>query len=119
MNSDGASYTVTGIGICKETNIIIPSTYLGLPVTRIADGAFNGNTTITSVTIPNNVTYVGKEAFYGCTSLTSVIFENTFDWYLVFMPGTLVGTFEVDPENLKKPDVVADTLVNGVQMERR
>lgn len=40
LNADNASYSVSGIGSCTSAEISIPSTYEGLPVTGIADGAF-------------------------------------------------------------------------------
>lgn len=42
--------------------------------TAIADYAFAGNTSISSVTIPANVTSVGSYAFSGCTGLTNAVF---------------------------------------------
>ena len=33
LNADGASYSITGIGECTDTEIMIPSEYNGLPVT--------------------------------------------------------------------------------------
>lgn len=41
-------------------------------VTRIDDGAFEGNTTITSVKMPNSITVIGKRAFAGCTKLSEM-----------------------------------------------
>ena len=43
----------------------------------IAESAFYGCKSLTSVTIPNSVTSIGKEAFWGCTSLTSVTIPNS------------------------------------------
>ena len=40
-NSDGTGYTVTGIGTCTDTEIIIPSEYNAKPVTSIGDYAIN------------------------------------------------------------------------------
>ena len=70
LNDDKESYSVTGIGSCEDTDIVIPAKYKGLPVTDISWSAFHGNTDLTSVDIPGGVNIEGG-AFQGCTSLTS------------------------------------------------
>ena len=72
LNEDGASYTITGRGVCPDSNIVIPAEYKGLPVTHIGEDAFANDSTITSVTIPDSVTEIGSWAFGGCERLTSV-----------------------------------------------
>jgi hypothetical protein len=57
--------------------VVIPDTINGLPVTGIGVYAFSGLTSLTSVTIPNNVTSVGDFAFDSCTSLASVTIGNS------------------------------------------
>lgn len=84
-------------------NIVIPSSYQGVPVTAIADNGFNVYSSIsskiksiiipdtikkigssafarcdnlTSVTIPDNVTSIGNSAFAYCKGLTSVTIGN-------------------------------------------
>ncbi len=55
----------------------IPSTLGLLPVTGIADGAFERNHTITEVVIPEGVTSIGERAFNDCTSLAAVTWPST------------------------------------------
>lgn len=62
----------------KESTVILPSTISSWPVTKIGEAAFQDNTTITSVTIPDSVTEIGANAFAGCTNLTSVTYGG--DW---------------------------------------
>ena len=53
-------------------NVVIPKTYRGIPVKEIKDSAFNCQTRLKSVTIPNSVTSIGSSTFSGCTGLTSI-----------------------------------------------
>jgi len=48
-------------------------------VTAIADGAFFGNETVTSVTVPEGVISVGAGAFQNCTALESVKLPSTLE----------------------------------------
>lgn len=61
-----------------ESTVILPSKISSWPVTKIGEDAFQDNTTITSVTIPDSVTEIGSNAFAGCTNLTSVNYAG--DW---------------------------------------
>ncbi|MBQ8429416.1 MAG: leucine-rich repeat domain-containing protein [Clostridia bacterium] len=72
LSDDEMSYIVTGTGICIDTDIVIPSTYNNLPVTKIGYGAFEEFTAMTSVVIPDSVLTIGTDAFRKCSSLTSV-----------------------------------------------
>ncbi len=76
-NDDGNSYSVTGIISATDTEIIIPSTYEGKPVTAIGKYAFRLCSDLTSVTIPDSVISIGDMAFLGCRSLTSVTIGNS------------------------------------------
>ena len=77
LNSDGESYSVTGIGTCTDTDIVIPSTYEEKPVTAISNSAFYGCSLLTSVIIPDSVTSIGLSAFYNCTALETVYYKGT------------------------------------------
>ena len=77
LNSDETGYTVTGIGSCTDTEIVIPSKHNSKPVTNIGSYAFRNRTGLTSVTIPDSVTSIGEHAFFGCTRLTSVTIPDS------------------------------------------
>ena len=70
-------YRVIGLGLAAESEIVISSTYNGLPVTEIGDYAFEMVTYITSVTIPDSVTTIGAGAFYECCGLTNLTIPNS------------------------------------------
>lgn len=72
LNNDGESYFISGIGTCTSTDIVIPDTYEGKPVTSINEYAFSGQTSLTAITIPDSVTSIGWYAFCDCTSLQSL-----------------------------------------------
>lgn len=64
-------YALTGIGTCKDTDIIIPKTYNGSPVSAV-NMTFKDYNNLTSVTIPDSVLYIGNFAFKDCDWLTSI-----------------------------------------------
>lgn len=71
LNSTGDGYSITGY-TGSDTAVTVPDWYMGLPVTAIGDGAFQGNTAITSVALPSSITRIGAAGFKGCTSLTTI-----------------------------------------------
>lgn len=75
-NSNGTSYSVTGIGTADTPHIVIPDTYEGLPVTNIKSSAFYNNTFIESVILGANITTVETTAFRNCPSLKKVVLNE-------------------------------------------
>lgn len=74
-------YSVTGIGTCTDSEILIPDEYYGKPVTSIGLYAFNGVTTFTSITIPDTVTRIVGFPFDGCSSLARIYYTgNIKSW---------------------------------------
>ncbi len=106
LSEDGTSYIVTGYhGDSREDTVKIANTYKSLPVTEIAEDAFNSkygeteriqkivferNSPLTvvganafagceglrEVVIPKNVTQLGDGAFRGCINLKDLAFER-------------------------------------------
>ena len=79
---DGATYEVSSDGATivgggnysgdvdiSSTVVVNEKTYT---VTSVSDGAFQNNTNITSVSIPESVTTIGANAFNGCSNLRNV-----------------------------------------------
>lgn len=56
----------------SEAYLTIPGTINGYPVVKIGDSAFEGNTTITEVYLPDSVEEIGAKAFKNCTELESI-----------------------------------------------
>ena len=100
LNEDGQSYSVSGIGDCKDRVLVITPVYDGLPVTgiyritpvrrenfssvvipdsvtSISDYAFYGCESLTDIVIPDSVTSIGDRAFWDCTSLTSIVIPDS------------------------------------------
>lgn len=70
--------TITGLKPeVKTSSIIIPDTISNKQVSYIDTSAFENNSKIVSITIPDSVTKIGLWAFSGCTGLTSVTIGNS------------------------------------------
>ena len=73
LSTDGTYYSVSGVGTCTATDIVIPSAYNGIAVTQISTSAFSSNEKITSVTIPDSITKISWGAFWKCSNLKKVL----------------------------------------------
>lgn len=82
LNEDGTSYMMTGCGTCNDANIRIADEYLGLPVTKISDSAFNMHPLpyFVSITLGKNI-------------------EEIDDWAFNNLPSEHFATFYVPEEN--------------------
>ena len=101
LSEDETYYSVTGIGTCMDTTLVIPSTYKDLPVTNIGWSAFGGCESLTKVVILNGVTSISDSAFAYCSSLTSVVIGNsvTSIGYRAFFECNSLTEISVDGNN--------------------
>ena len=67
--------TITGYA-GTETELVIPSTIAGFPVTAIGSNAFSNYSTLRSVTIPSSVVTIGYSAFRNCSNLSEICIKN-------------------------------------------
>ena len=74
----GTAYAVTGFSL-QESDIVIPATYNGLPVTKINPKAFANQEQLTSVIMPDCITVIADSAFFRCHKLRSVYFSEGID----------------------------------------
>ena len=71
MFYDEPGYTVRR-GKCKDSNVVIPSSYNGKSVVSIGSWAFEGWSSIRSVSIPSSVTKIEELAFNDCINLSQI-----------------------------------------------
>lgn len=81
--SEEDDYVVSG-GVLTEYkgsggSVTVPSKIGSSSVTSIGSGAFSGNTSLKSVSLPVGVKKIGQEAFADCTALTSVSLPSTLE----------------------------------------
>lgn len=69
---------VKGIGTCTDSEIVIPSSFDGVTVTKIDYKAFSYSS-ITSIILPDSVAIIEEKAFYDCSSLEYIHFGNNLD----------------------------------------
>lgn len=73
---DDGTYSITGIGTCADTDLVIPKKYNMVPVTSIDTLAFDWCESLTSITISDTIISIGSTAFQGCTGLTEIVIPD-------------------------------------------
>ena len=73
LSEDKSYYIVNGMADSTNLHILIPSTYNGLPVKKIADYAFE-DCVFESIELENGVEYIGEWAFLRCKYLKKITF---------------------------------------------
>ncbi len=96
----------------SESTVLLPEKVekdgASYPLTAIAANAFEGNTSLTFVSIPASVTSIGDAAFKGCSALTQVaapststpatigttVFEGCADDLKIYVPYDCLGSYQ-------------------------
>ena len=79
VNADGVTCTVTGMGVCNDTDVVIPEYIDGYQVTAIGGMAFWSRIRITSVTMPDSVVSIGRSAFEDCEQMKSIKLSTSLE----------------------------------------
>ena len=90
VSSDNTA-TITGYS-GTDTELVIPDTLGGYPVTGIGESAFSNNTKVTFIRLPANLVTLGGYAFTGCNSLKEVLIPKTLKT-ATLASGTYCGPF--------------------------
>lgn len=69
--------TVVGLDDTSITDLVIPETLGGAPVTAIDSKAFYLNNHLKSVSLPEGITSIGDSAFGGCRKISNLILPDT------------------------------------------
>lgn len=81
--------------LTTDEKLVIPEELHGLPVQEIGKcfiedsyrGAFEGNTTLKEVVIPDSVRYLREDSFKNCINLKTVYLPNSLSWMENAFPG--------------------------------
>lgn len=133
LNTADQTYTLSSVNTCTIENVVIPSSYNGLPVIAVMQAAFADNEFIKQVTISHGVQKLGYGVFEGCKNLEKVVVPNSVSSigicifkdciqlkelelpFLAGEPDTLIPEFgylfSYDPRNI--PAKLTSITING------
>ena len=109
----------TAVTLCTLVNVpselTLPETVNGLPLTAIGPMVFQANTTLTAVTLPASVTTIDRMAFDTCSNLKTVVlqcetaptlgsyaFTDLAEGSTIYVPNETVATAFAAPDSWTK-----------------
>lgn len=91
IDGDGATdeYRVVGVVIDdNNVNIPVPDYLNGIPITEIADGAFEDFSNVTDIDLPNTIRYIGMDAFADDEKSGFLGLSQKYETIQIFFDGT-------------------------------
>lgn len=80
LSDDGEYYILSGIGTCEDVFVYVPAFYEDKPVTTIGTAAFQHNTNLIYVDLPETVSRIEAGAFNGCKSLRRIELHDSITY---------------------------------------
>lgn len=126
LSDDGLSYAINGMGKCADVDLVIPSTYEGLPVTSIGEAAFANHENLRSVTFNSLVPpeFAGTNTFAGCPLEAIYVPAGAVDTYKavenlaehigIFKHIETLNTLKAEIGEIKRVVAEIDTLIDDV-----
>ena len=113
-NDDGTAVTLCTL-VNVPSELTLPETVNGLPLTAIGPMVFQANTTLTAVTLPASVTTIDRMAFDTCSNLKTVVlqcetaptlgsyaFTDLAEGSTIYVPNETVATAFAAPDSWTK-----------------
>ncbi|MBQ8657660.1 MAG: leucine-rich repeat protein [Clostridia bacterium] len=108
MEANGAdAYAVsTGHTLAEGTELTVPATFNNLPVNKVADKAFQKNTAIKKVILPDSVYLIGSSAFEQASNLKTLV-----------MPGLKSTISNLAQNSFYRCNALREIVVNRLRMQ--
>ncbi len=112
VNADGESASFIGFGTCTEENVVIATTFMGLPVTQMrneallcgVDAQYCGSNYAKSITVSDTVEEIYQGIFDLCPNLESIYIGTNVNFIRPFVANTweghILAEFKVSPDNI-------------------
>ena len=78
VRNDDGTYTVSGIGTCTDSHVVIPQYHEGKRVSAIAESAFYDCQTMEEITIPETIEDIGLRIFDQCSALHTIYYNSPY-----------------------------------------
>ena len=75
---ENSYYELTGTGSCKDSYIVVPAEYKGLPVKTVGVGAFEQKN-LGGLILPEGVESIGEGAFYACSIADGLVLPDSVE----------------------------------------